>query len=55
MKFFFLKGKRYKVILSELSRISGEAAVSLAVVKRWFQHFKPGNFSLNDETHQDDR
>jgi hypothetical protein len=33
----------------ELSGVVGEAAISLATVKRWCQPFKAGNFSLDGE------
>jgi transposase len=49
VKFLFLQGKRSKVIHVELSEVHGEAAVSLATVKRWYWRFKDGNFSVDDE------
>jgi transposase len=49
VKFLFLQGKRSQVIHAELSEVHGEAAVSLATVKRWCWRFKEGNFSLDDE------
>jgi hypothetical protein len=47
MKFFFLGGKRYKAIHTELKAVPGEEVVSLATVKRWCQRFKQGDFSLD--------
>jgi hypothetical protein len=49
MKFLFLQGKKSKVIYGKPSGVLGEAAVSLATVKRWCRRFKDGNFSLGDE------
>jgi hypothetical protein len=49
MKFFFLGGKRYKAIHTELQAVLGKDAVSLATVKRWCQRFKQDDFSLDDE------
>jgi hypothetical protein len=49
MKFFFLGGKRYKAIHTELKAVLGEEVVSLATVKRWCQRFQQGDFSLDDE------
>jgi hypothetical protein len=49
MKFFFLQGKRYKVMYRELNGVLGEADISLATVRRWCQRFIVGNFSLNGE------
>jgi hypothetical protein len=50
MKFFFLQGKRATAINGELRGVLGEAAVSLAIVKRLCQRFNVGNFSLDDES-----
>jgi transposase len=49
MKFFFVGGKRYKAIHTELKAVLGEGVVSLATVKRCCQRFKHGDFSLDDE------
>jgi hypothetical protein len=49
VKFLFLPGKRSKVIHAKLSEVHGEAAASLATVKRWYWGFKDGKFSLDDE------
>jgi hypothetical protein len=49
MTFLFVQGKRSKVIHGKLSGVLGEAAVSLATVKRWCPRFKNGNFGLDDE------
>jgi hypothetical protein len=49
VKFLFLQRKRSKVIHAELSEVHEEAAVSLAMVKRWCWPFKDGNLSLDDE------
>jgi transposase len=54
VKFLFLQGKRSKVIHAELSEVRGEAAVSLATVKRWCWRFKDGNLSLDDDLGLDD-
>jgi transposase len=45
MKFLFLQGKKSKAIHGELTGVLGEAAISLATVKRWCRGFKEGNFS----------
>jgi hypothetical protein len=50
MKFLFLQGKRYKAIHEALTGALGEAAVSLAAVKRWCWRFTQGNFSLDHES-----
>jgi transposase len=44
MKFFFLGGKRYKAIHTELKAVLEEEVVSLATVKCWCQRFKQGDF-----------
>ena len=49
IKFFFLQGRRSKAIHGELSRVLGEAAVSLATVKRWCRRLTEGDSSLDDE------
>jgi transposase len=55
MKFFFLGGKRYKMIHTELQAVLGEDAVSLATVKRWCQRFKQDDFPLTTKSELDDR
>jgi hypothetical protein len=49
MKVFLLREKRCIAIYGKLSGILGEAAVGLLTVKRWYQHSKADNFSLDDE------
>jgi hypothetical protein len=55
MKFLFLQGKRDKAMNGELHAVLGEAAVSLATVKRWCQRINEGNCSLDDESKRANR
>jgi hypothetical protein len=50
MGFFVPQGKSFaRATHGKLHGVLGEAVVSLATVKRWFQPLKGGNFFLHNE------